>query len=64
MGLGSSNSLHSTTQSELLVSSEFGVRRLQRCLSVGLWLLDTVLVSLLGLVVSGVVLRLSHFSTS
>jgi len=30
---------------------------------VGSWLLDTVFVSLLGLVVSGMVLRFSHFST-
>lgn len=47
-----------------MVSSELGVNGSQRSVSVSLRLLDTVLVSLLGLVVGGVVLRLSHFSAS
>lgn len=60
--LSSSQSLGSTTQSVSVVSSELGVNVSQRSVSVGLWLLDTVLVSLLGLVVGGVVLRFSHFA--
>lgn len=60
--LSSSQSLGSTTQSVSVVSSELGVNVSQRSVSVGLWLLDTVLVSLLGLVVVGVVLRLRHFA--
>lgn len=58
----SSQSLGSATQSVSVVSSELGVDVSQRSVSVGLWLLDTVLVSLLGLVVGGVVLRFSHFA--
>lgn len=49
-------------QSELVVSSELGVNGSQRSVSVSLWLLDTVLVSLLGLVVGGMVLGLGHGS--
>lgn len=60
--LSSSQSLGSTTQSVSVVSSELGVNVSQRSVSVSLWLLDTVLVSLLGLVVGGVVLRLGHFA--
>lgn len=45
----------------LVVSSKLWINTLQRRILVGLWLLDTVSVSLLGLVVSGMVLRLSHF---
>ena len=44
-----------------MVSSKLWINTLQRRILVGLWLLDTVSVSLLGLVVSGMVLRLSHF---
>lgn len=45
-----------------MVFSELGVHVLQRSVSVGLWLLDAVLVGLLGLVVGGMVLGLGHFT--
>ena len=44
-----------------MVSSKLWINTFQRRVLVGLWLLDTVSVSLSGLVVSGMVLRLSHF---
>lgn len=47
-----------------MVSSELGVHVSQRSVSEGLWLLDTVLVGLLGLVVGGVVLRFRHLLVS
>lgn len=43
-----------------MVSSELGVHTLQRWVLVGSWLLDSILVSLLDLVVVGVVLGFRH----
>ena len=43
-----------------VVSSELGVHTLQRWVLVGSWLLDSILVSLLDLVVVGVVLGFRH----
>lgn len=48
-------------QSVLVVSSELWVNTLQRWVLVGLWLLNTISVSLSGLVVSGMVLGFRHF---
>jgi len=48
-------------ESVFVVSSELGVRSFQRRVSRGLWLLDTVTVSLLRLVVLGRVLGFGHF---
>ena len=53
---GGSKSLSGTVKSVLVVTLELWVNTLQRWVLVGLWLLDTVTVSLLGLVVVGVVL--------
>ena len=59
-GSGSGQGLGSTVQSVSVVSSELGVDTLKRRVLVGSGLLDPVSVGLSGLVVGGVVLRLSH----
>lgn len=53
-------SLGGTVQSVSVVTTELSVNSLQGWVLVGLWLLNTVLVGLSGLVVGGVVLRLGH----
>lgn len=60
-GALSGKSLSGSVQGVLVVSSELRVHTLQRRVSVGLRLLDAVLVGLSGLVVSRVVLGFGHF---
>lgn len=57
----SSQSLLGTVQSVSVVTTELWVNTLQGWVLVGLWLLDTVLVGLLGLVMGCVILGLGHF---